>query len=79
MGVPRNLIREDLYSQGGQLVDPNTNTQYVGPYCEVNGVFFKGKKFTGKNVILKALNVRDIVRNFSPNQYLNNKLNVLSK
>ena len=48
MRVPKNIISENLYTQGNDFVDAKTNAPYQGYYYELNGKFYTGKSFDTK-------------------------------
>jgi hypothetical protein len=36
MRIPKNIISENLYTQGNEFVDAKTNSPYQGYYYELN-------------------------------------------
>jgi len=62
--IPKNIISENLYTQGNEFVDAKTNASYQGYYCELNGKFYIGKSFDA--------NASEIVKVKQSNSLFNN-------
>lgn len=52
MRIPKNLIKEGLYTKGGEFINSKTNTIYQGYYSEFNGNYFIGKNYTPDSIQL---------------------------
>lgn len=44
--LPKRLVNTNLYTFGGEYIDPSTGKPYEGPYHEL----FSGQSFSGKNI-----------------------------
>jgi hypothetical protein len=63
--IPKNKIKENKYTSGGEFIEEITNKEYKGYYCEFNNSFYSGKNFDSKSS-LKLIKFKD------RNKFLNN-------
>jgi hypothetical protein len=55
MRFPKNQIKENQYTSGGEFIDPTTNSIYSGFYWENNGRYFIGKTVDFTSIEIKKL------------------------
>ena len=64
--IPKNKIKSNLYTQGGEFVYVSTQEPYIGDYHEL----FNGKFFTGATP--NSLNIKEIKLTINPTPEDNN-------
>jgi len=68
MKIPKNQLKENQYTSGGEYLNTSNNSIYSGYYWEANGRYFIGKTFSLDAIELKKINTQEI-----------NKLNIINK
>jgi hypothetical protein len=60
MRYPKNQLKENLYTPGGEFIDTSNNRVYSGYYWEINGRYFIGKTASNNAVELKKTSPEEI-------------------
>ena len=88
MRYPKNQLKENLHTPGGEFIDTSNNRVYSGYYWEINGRYFIGKTASNNAIELKKaspeeiqkaqLNKTEGINNISKGTILSSNTNVTS-
>jgi hypothetical protein len=62
MRYPKNQLKENQYTPGGEFIDTSNNRIYSGYYWEINGSYFIGKTASNNAIKLKKASPEEIQR-----------------
>jgi hypothetical protein len=62
MRYPKNQLKENLHTPGGEFIDTSNNRVYSGYYWELNGRYFVGKTASNNAIELKKATPEEIQR-----------------
>lgn len=60
MRYPKNQLKENLHTPGGEFIDTSNNRVYSGYYWEINGRYFIGKTASNNAIELKKASPEEI-------------------
>lgn len=62
MRYPKNQLKENLHTPGGEFIDTSNDRVYSGYYWEINGRYFIGKTASNNAIELKKATPEEIQR-----------------